>query len=259
MVRILLVDDEPFIVQGLKAMIELDNPKYRIVGEASDGKEALEFLKREKVDLIIADVQMPVMSGLELLETIRKEKISDAYFMVLSGYSDFQYAQQALRYDCIDYVLKPVKQEDLRRVLRQVERLEQEKMEQEEQKQFLEQAMMSRSLAAVLTGEMSSEELEYVEKRLPVSGGLRYVELEMKEEAGRDGAEYRKAFRRACQKHMGEKWKECCVKDIAPDSGRHCTALLLSGEMLREKGQTEKEFLQEFLEKMRHEGFEPTA
>lgn len=74
MVRILLVDDEPFIVQGLKAMIELDNPKYRIVGEASDGKEALEFLKREKVDLIIADVQMPVMSGLELLETIRKEK-----------------------------------------------------------------------------------------------------------------------------------------------------------------------------------------
>ena len=134
MVRILLVDDEPFIVQGLKAMIELENPKYRIVGEASDGKEALEFLKREKVDLIIADVQMPVMSGLELLETIRKEKISDAYFMVLSGYSDFQYAQQALRYDCIDYVLKPVKQEDLRRVLRQVERLEQEKMEQEEQK-----------------------------------------------------------------------------------------------------------------------------
>lgn len=259
MVRILLVDDEPFIVQGLKAMIELENPKYRIVGEASDGKEALEFLKREKVDLIIADVQMPVMSGLELLETIRKEKISDAYFMVLSGYSDFQYAQQALRYDCIDYVLKPVKQEDLRRVLRQVERLEQEKMEQEEQKQFLEQAMMSRSLAAVLTGEMSSEELEYVEKRLPVSGGLRYVELEMKEEAGRDGAEYRKAFRRACQKHMGEKWKECCVKDIAPDSGRHCTALLLSGEMLREKGQTEKEFLQEFLEKMRQEGFETTA
>ena len=98
MVRILLVDDEPFIVQGLKAMLEQGNQNCEIVGEASNGKEALDFLKQREVDLVIADIQMPVMSGLELLETIRKEKISDAYFVILSGYSDFQYAQQALRY-----------------------------------------------------------------------------------------------------------------------------------------------------------------
>lgn len=84
---------------------------------------------------------MPVMTGLELLETIRTEKISDAYFVILSGYSDFQYAQQALRYDCMDYVLKPVKHEELERILEQVEKLNREKEEQEEKEQHWEQAV----------------------------------------------------------------------------------------------------------------------
>ena len=132
MVRVLLVDDEPFIVQGLKVMLEGQSVNCEVVGEASNGKEALEFLKQREVDLVFADIKMPVMTGLELLETIRTEKISDAYFVILSGYSDFQYAQQALRYDCMDYVLKPVKHEELERILEQVEKLNREKEEQEE-------------------------------------------------------------------------------------------------------------------------------
>ena len=131
MVRVLLVDDEPFIIQGLKVMLEGQSVNCEVVGEASNGKEALEFLKQREVDLVFADIKMPVMTGLELLETIRTEKISDAYFVILSGYSDFQYAQQALRYDCMDYVLKPVKHEELERILEQVEKLNREKEEQE--------------------------------------------------------------------------------------------------------------------------------
>ena len=137
MVRILLVDDEPFIVQGLKAMLEQGNQNCEIVGEASNGKEALDFLKQREVDLVIADIQMPVMSGLELLETIRKEKISDAYFVILSGYSDFQYAQQALRYKTMDYVLKPVKQEELEHIIAQVENLNRKKEEEEKKEKIL--------------------------------------------------------------------------------------------------------------------------
>ena len=141
MVRVLLVDDEPFIVQGLKVMLEGQSVNCEVVGEASNGKEALEFLKQREVDLVFADIKMPVMTGLELLETIRTEKISDAYFVILSGYSDFQYAQQALRYDCMDYVLKPVKHEELERILEQVEKLNREKEEQEEKEQHWEQAV----------------------------------------------------------------------------------------------------------------------
>ena len=73
-----------------------------IAGTASNGKEAYDFLKKESVDLIIADIQMPVMTGLDLQEAIRKENLSNAYFVILSGYADFEYARRALQNECTD-------------------------------------------------------------------------------------------------------------------------------------------------------------
>ena len=84
MLKVLLVDDEPFILQGLKLLVDWEKEGFRIAGTAANGMEALAFLKKEKVDLVIADIKMPQMTGLELLEHIRKEKISDAYFVILS-------------------------------------------------------------------------------------------------------------------------------------------------------------------------------
>ena len=78
MLKVLLVDDEPFILQGLKLLVDWEKGGFRIAGTAANGMEALAFLKKEKVDLVIADIKMPQMTGLELLEHIRKEKISDA-------------------------------------------------------------------------------------------------------------------------------------------------------------------------------------
>ena len=108
MLKVLLVDDEPFILQGLKLLVDWENEGFRVAGTAANGMEALAFLKKEKVDLVIADIKMPQMTGLELLEHIRKEKISDAYFVILSGYAEFSFAQQAMQNDCTDYLLKPV-------------------------------------------------------------------------------------------------------------------------------------------------------
>ena len=68
MLKVLLVDDEPFIIQGLKVLIDWEQEGYMIAGTASNGKEAYDFLKKESVDLIIADIQMPVMTGLDLQE-----------------------------------------------------------------------------------------------------------------------------------------------------------------------------------------------
>ena len=70
MLRVMLVDDEPFILQGLKILVDWNKEGFDIVYTASNGKEALEYLKNNEVDLIISDVQMPVMNGLELLENI---------------------------------------------------------------------------------------------------------------------------------------------------------------------------------------------
>ena len=120
MLKVLLVDDEPFILQGLKLLVDWENEGFRVAGTAANGMEALAFLKKEKVDLVIADIKMPRMTGLELLEHIRKEKISDAYFVILSGYAEFSFAQQAIQNDCTDYLLKPVDSEILCKVLNKV-------------------------------------------------------------------------------------------------------------------------------------------
>lgn len=108
MLKVLLIDDEPFIVQGLAVLIDWSREGFEIAATAANGREALEYLQDHKVDLIIADIKMPVMGGLELLDVIRSEKVSEAYFVILSGYSDFAFARQAIQQNCMDYVLKPV-------------------------------------------------------------------------------------------------------------------------------------------------------
>ena len=111
MMKVMLVDDEPFIMQGLEVLIDWNALGYEIVKMASNGGEAYEYLKSEQVDIVISDISMPVMTGLDLLKRIREEGLSDAYFVILSGYNDFKYAQQAIRYASMDYLLKPIDKE----------------------------------------------------------------------------------------------------------------------------------------------------
>lgn len=127
MLKVLLVDDEPFILQGLKVLIDWNAEGYEVVGAVRTGQEAIDYLKENPVDLVMTDIKMPVMSGIELLEEVRRDQISDAYFIILSGYNDFAYAQQAVRYHCIDYILKPVEKEQLIAVLQKVAAMSEKK------------------------------------------------------------------------------------------------------------------------------------
>ncbi|WP_165822645.1 response regulator transcription factor [Paenibacillus montanisoli] len=106
--RILLVDDEPMIKLSLRKIITDTHPDFVIVGDASDGQEALEIAEREKPHVIITDISMPVMSGLELLQAVH-ERGWKPELVILSGYGEFDYAREALRYGVVDYILKPVR------------------------------------------------------------------------------------------------------------------------------------------------------
>ena len=137
MLKVLLIDDEPFIVQGLAVLIDWSREGFEIAATAANGREALEYLQDHKVDLIIADIKMPVMGGLELLDVIRSEKVSEAYFVILSGYSDFAFARQAIQQNCMDYVLKPVEREELTAILRKVaQRSAVDRMDEQNQKKM---------------------------------------------------------------------------------------------------------------------------
>jgi len=111
MFNVLIVDDEPGALTSLKYMIDWEELGYAISGEAGNGRQALQQLYQGNFDLVITDIRMPGMSGLELIQAIRER--SDMPVIVMSGYEDFEYVRSCLKAGVKDYLLKPVDQHQL--------------------------------------------------------------------------------------------------------------------------------------------------
>ncbi|MBO7742866.1 response regulator [Paenibacillus sp. MWE-103] len=105
---ILLVDDEPMIKLSLRKILTDAHPDFAVVGDASDGEEALALAEQERPHVIITDISMPVMGGLELIRAVR-ERGWRAEIVILSGYGEFEYAREALKFGVADYILKPMR------------------------------------------------------------------------------------------------------------------------------------------------------
>ena len=116
MYSVLLVDDEQWIIKGLIHGINWDKYELTVVGEARNGIEALRFIEEHKPAIVITDIQMPGMNGLELIKNA-KSICSDTLFILLSGYAEFSYAQKALMYGVYNYCLKPFELEDIEATL----------------------------------------------------------------------------------------------------------------------------------------------
>ena len=114
--NIMLVEDEFLLRQSLARHIEALDSGYKVVCQVPDGCAALEALKSEDIHLIITDIRMPVMDGLTLAKNVH-ERYPHILTIVLSGYADFEYAQEALRQGVFDYLLKPVSRENLENAL----------------------------------------------------------------------------------------------------------------------------------------------
>ena len=119
MKKILIVEDEDIIRRGLVKTIEENIGGYSICGQASDGKEALNMLERVDPDIIITDIKMENISGLELIERVRLLNKSIP-IIIITGYADFQYAKKAIDYDVAAYLLKPISRIELSQALEKV-------------------------------------------------------------------------------------------------------------------------------------------
>ena len=119
MFRALVVDDEPSVLEGLKIMVPWSELDFELCGESSDGQEALLKFERLRPHLVITDIRMPVINGLELINKARKLDM-DTEFVILSGYSDFAYAKEAMRHQVCCYLLKPLDKDEIVSVLRKV-------------------------------------------------------------------------------------------------------------------------------------------
>ncbi|SDD58378.1 two-component system, response regulator YesN [Paenibacillus sp. UNCCL117] len=133
MYKVLIVDDEPEIRQGLKLKADWEALGLTIAGEADHGLEALEWLANHPVELVVTDMNMPVMDGVTFLEACHEHHPS-LRLLVITGYEDFSYAKAAIRHQARDYLLKPVSRDELTEALAKVVReLDEERREVDQQ------------------------------------------------------------------------------------------------------------------------------
>ncbi|MFE6076568.1 response regulator [Paenibacillus sp. NPDC057886] len=120
MLKVLLVDDEIYVRKGMHELISWDDLDMKIVGEAENGLEALKMVECLQPDVIITDIRMPILDGLELIRAVEMLPHLEPVFIIISGYHDFKYAQKAIRYGVHDYILKPVDDEEMTATLRKL-------------------------------------------------------------------------------------------------------------------------------------------
>ncbi len=120
MIRVIIADDEEKICRLIDHLIDWKSLNMELVGVAENGIDAFSMIKEQNPDLVITDIRMPGYDGLELLRRARKYN-PNIEFIIISGYSHFEYAQTAIRYGVKDYLLKPIKKQQLWTTLKEVE------------------------------------------------------------------------------------------------------------------------------------------
>ncbi|HAB61789.1 MAG TPA: two-component system response regulator, partial [Lachnospiraceae bacterium] len=175
MISIMIVDDEPFIREGLKVVINWEEHGFHIIAEASNGKEALDILDEKEIDLVIADIRMPIYDGLELIELAKKKKGRRTKYVILSGYNDFEYVRKALNQNVSDYILKPIQKDELINTLKKIkEEILKEQLDEEAIRQ-LKNNQLRNSIEGLVGGLYSDASLCLIREYFGKLNSLRYV------------------------------------------------------------------------------------
>lgn len=111
-IKLLIADDEDTIRNGISKYIQLHTDRFDKIYAASNGQEAIDIIFQKKPDIMFLDIQMPVKSGIEVMQAAARSEILP-YTIILSGYDEFRYCQQALRFGAKEYLLKPVRSSDI--------------------------------------------------------------------------------------------------------------------------------------------------
>lgn len=172
MYRIFIADDEDWILERLVTTIDWHSIDAEVIGKATDGRDALQKIQEQQIDVLITDIRMPEVDGLELINEAKKYQ-SSMKSIIISGYSDFEYARKAISEGVSDYITKPVEDEELlQRVQKCCQELEGErrvltKARENQQfdrksKEMLKEQYLGKLVSGVGADTISSEELKGV-------------------------------------------------------------------------------------------------
>ena len=169
--RVLLVDDEEDIRVGISRKIDWEGLGYALVGEAENGRDALELAESLQPDVVLTDIKMPFMDGLELCR-ILTERLPASKFVVFSGFDDFEYAKQAIQMNVSEYILKPINAPELTAVLERLHsQLDAERAERRDAQQLRERyeeslpLLRSLFLTRLLDGRVPQERVAELSER----------------------------------------------------------------------------------------------
>ena len=155
MLRLMIVDDEQIIREALSSMIDYTSLGYKVIATAKNGMEAYDRIRDDYPDVVITDIKMPILNGLELIE--RASRIdSRITFILLSGYGEFEYAKQAMKYRVRYYLLKPTDKQELINCLDTIR----EEKKQKEVQQKAEQALLLKDMQSPLEQGLLMEALD---------------------------------------------------------------------------------------------------
>lgn len=147
--EVVIIDDEPWTREAIKEVGRWEELRLKVVGEASDGEYGLELIRQLHPAIILTDVRMPRLSGIDLVEILRNER-NEAQIIIISGYDEFSYIHSALKCNVTDYLLKPVKPEELneqlKRCIRKLDEKERHKQNEELKADFFGSTFSTESM-----------------------------------------------------------------------------------------------------------------
>ena len=170
--KVVIVEDEELVRKGIVLTVDWQSVNCVVVGEAANGEDGLRVIRRCRPDFIITDIRMPRMDGLEMLRVLQEEQ-NTAHCILLTAYSDFSYAREALRLGASDYLLKPFRDGELEGVIR---RLSQSRQQQGSLSPALLQ-VQSRSANKYVLETLRYISLHYNDPDVSVSAIARFLDI----------------------------------------------------------------------------------
>lgn len=217
--KVLLVDDEPEVISIMQKKLDWEGLGFTVSGYAGNGVQALEMIEKDQPDVVMTDIRMPYMDGMELSKNIR-ESYPDMKIVLFTGFDEFEYAKQAIHLNISEYILKPVNAAELTETLEKIKTdLDKDREDQKNVDALIRYyqeslpAMQSRFVTMLLENQIAPEELAQEEKDYRIEITKPYIAaviFHVSTTHMPEGADYqvlRMAVWRYMNEHLRKKWK----------------------------------------------------